>query len=243
MEYISASRLHLFNQCPQSFQLQYLEGIRDLDETTDWYANYGTLYHSIAEGIAKKEILSLDQAIQKFDKEFPACLVPDKNKADYYQQGKKGIEQTFKELQDIKVIGVEMEFKLYIDFSLPPLYGFIDLVYRDKNGKLVVRDYKTSKVYKKADMNKQYQPYIYPLAAEQVLGETPDYFEFDFVRFQEQKQVIVNDNHIRMGKIKIKGKWKEIQSGKFPAKYSPFFCQNFCSVRSICPLYLKKNGG
>jgi len=242
MEYLSPSRIHLYEQCGLSFSFKYIQVIGEEDSTTDWYSNYGTLHHEIYEGIAKKEIVSLDQAIRKFDEGFPNCNIPDNSRGTYYKQGLQGIEQKFNDLQKMNIVDAEKEFKVPIDFTMPPLYGFIDLVYRDEQGRLIVRDYKTSKIYDKTNLSKQYQPYVYPIACKAVYGEYPFKFEFDFVRFGETREFIITEKFIKMGLIKLKGIWNNIKSGKFQANYNPFFCENFCAHRSICPLYLKKKG-
>lgn len=242
MDYISPSRMSLFNQCPLSYNLKYLETVGIGDETTDWFANYGTLCHDIFEDIANKKVAFLDMAFRKFDEGFPNCRIPEKNRPDYYKQGREAIERKFNELSSLAIVGVEKEFTVPIDFSIPPLHGFIDLIYRDEKGRLIVRDYKTSRVYTKSILDKQYQPYFYAIAVKELYGEYPFKFEFDFVRFDDYKDFIVTEKFIQLGKIKIKGTWNKMKSGQYPANYNPWFCENFCENRSICAMYLKKKG-
>ena len=240
MKYLSASRIHLFNQCPLSFYLKYKDGSGYVDDVTEYYASYGSLFHKIVEKIAKKAITYLPFAFQLYDMEFPKCGIPEKNRAEYYQQGKEAIERAFNELQNIEILGQEVEFTTYVDFSIPPLYGFIDLVYRDEKGRLIVRDYKTSKPYGKTELDKQYQPYIYALACKQLYGEYPYMFEFDFVRFDKKKTFMITDSFIKMAEIKIKAVWNRMQKSAHEGNWSVFFCNNFCTQRSLCPLYLRK---
>lgn len=242
MEYLSASRIHLFNQCPLSFKLKYMDSVGMEDDTTEFYADYGTLVHDILEDIAKGNLPLLDQAFRKFDERFPSCKIPDKIRPEYYKQGKEGIARKFEELGKLDIVGAEIEFKVYIDFALPPLRGFVDLVYRDEKGRLITRDYKTSKVYGKSELDKQFQKYIYSIAVKHLFGEYPFRFEYDFVRFGESKDFIVTDKFISMGELKIKTAWRKIKASNFPAKYSPFFCENFCENRTLCPIFMKKNG-
>jgi hypothetical protein len=243
MEYISSSRMSLYNQCPLSFKFKYIEVTGMEDETTDWYADFGTLCHSVVEDITNKKLLLLDQAIRKYDTGFPACEIPEKNRLDYYKQGREAIERKFSELQILDIVGVEAEFTHTVDFAIPPLHGFIDLIYKDEKGRLIVRDYKTSRVYTKSILDKQFQPYVYPIACKALFGEYPFKFEFDFLRFGETREFIVTERFIKMGEIKVKAMWNKMKSGEYPGIYSPFFCENFCSHRTLCPLYLKKNGG
>lgn len=242
MEYISPSRIHTYNSCALSFKFRYIEKMTEIDETTDWYADYGTLIHDISENIAKGDISSVEMAQHKFDEVFPHIAIPEKNRPTYYKQGKQAVDSIFQELSGLEIVGVEKEFNAYIDFSMPKLYGFIDLVYRDEKGRLIVRDYKSSRVYDKSTMDKQFQPYVYALACKELYGEYPYMFEFDFVRFGEKKQIIINEPFVQMGKIKILGFWNKVKNEEFEPTYNPFYCQNFCGFRSLCPVYLKKGG-
>lgn len=242
MEYLSPSRIHLFNSCPLCFKFKYMDAIEKEDQTTDYYADYGSLVHEILEDVGNKKILLLDKAFTKFDENFSNCKLPEKIRSDYYKQGKIAIEHRFNDLQKLNIVGIEKEFKLPIDFSIPPLHGFIDLIYRDEKGRLIIRDYKTSKVYGKTEMDKQFQPYVYVFACHKLFGELPFAFEFDFVRFLEVKRIIVTETFYKMALIKVKAAWNRIKSSNFNGVYNPWFCGNFCEFRSFCPLYLKKNG-
>lgn len=238
MEYLSPSRLSRFSTCELSFRFRYLDPPSWEDSTTEWYAAYGSLMHEIYEKLAKATISRVD-ALELYDKHYPYCYVPEANHPDYYLSGKASIDQKASELANIDIIGIEKEFNVMLDFSTPPLHGFIDLIYQDEFG-YVVRDYKTSKIYDTTLMKKQMQPYVYALACKELYGEYPYKFEFDFTRFEETKSFMVNDSFIKMGIIKIKNYWNKIQSSSFPATYNPFFCNNFCEFKSVCPTYQLK---
>lgn len=241
MPYLSASRISLFETCSQSFFLNYVDKVDNTDDTKDFYANYGTLFHDIAEQIGKGNY-SLDLAFQHYDRKFMSCGLPDDIRPEYYKLGKKGIEDTYNELQELDIVGIEESFKFSLDFTMPPLHGFIDLIYRDEQGRLVVRDYKTSKTYGKTQMDSAYQPEIYALACKHLYGEYPIVFEFDFPRFGTKRQILIDDAFIEMAELKLKGVWKRMQQSHWEATYNPFFCESFCGKKSICSLYLQKTG-
>lgn len=240
MKYLSPSRLSRFAQCELSFYFKYVAPPTWEDETTDWYAAYGSLMHEIFEKMANGEIV-LWEAVNIYNENFPFCHVPELKRPDYYPSGLASLEQKSLELAAIgnSIIGVEKEFNIMFDFSIPPLHGFIDLIYRDEFG-LVVRDYKTSRVYDGSLMKKQLQPFVYAIACKHLYGEYPYKFEFDFVRFDEKKSVLIDDAFIKMGEIKVRNYWNKIQKSQFPATYSPFFCKNFCEFRSVCPTFQLK---
>jgi hypothetical protein len=238
MEYLSPSRLSRFAQCELSFRFKYIDPPSWEDETTDWYAAYGSLVHEILEKLARGTF-QVWEAQVTYDKEFPMCLIPDKQRPDYYIAGKAAIERKAEELSQLRIIGVEREFNFMLDFAIPPQHGFIDLVYEDDRG-LVVRDYKSSRVYDGSLMKKQMQPHVYPLAVKELYGHYPYKFEFDFIRFDEIKSVLIDENFIKLGEIKIRNYWNKIQKSEFPATYSPFYCNNFCEYRSVCPTFQLK---
>lgn len=238
MNYLSPSRLSRFAQCELSFKFKYIDGPSIEDQTTEWYAAYGSLLHEIYEKLAKKEI-SAWEATGIFNSEFHRCYIPDEQRPEYYRLGLASIDRKATELQLLNIIGIELEFNVMFDFAIPPLYGFIDLVYEDEFG-LVVRDYKSSKVFDGSLMKKQMQPYVYTIACYHLYGRYPYKFEFDFVRFDEFKSVLIDQSFIQMGEIKIRNYWNKINKSQFPATYSPFYCNNFCEFKSICPTFQMK---
>ena len=120
----------------------------------------------------------------------------------------------------------------------------MDLVYKDENGNLVVRDYKTSKKYSKSQLSKNIQAYFYAEACLALYGELPTYFEFDFVRFGEKTIIMIDENYMKFHRIRIEGIWKQIEMGIRTGKWTGFFCENFCGQRENCPLYQeRKNKG
>lgn len=242
MKYLSPSRMSLIDQCGLAFKFSYIDKAPKNKESNTFYAAYGSLMHDIFERIGRREFFHPDQAKIYYNSKFADCNLPENLRPDYYTQGLTSIQNKFNELNSLEIIDVEVEFKISVDFSLPPLHGFIDLVYRDEKGRLIIRDYKTSKVYGKGELNKQYQQYVYSIACKQLFGEIPFKFEFDFVRFNETKEFIITDSFLQMGMIKVKGAWKRIKDKQFEANYSPFYCENFCQFNQICPMYMKKNG-
>lgn len=240
MKYLSPSRLSRFAQCELSFKFKYVDPPSWEDETTEWYAAYGSLLHELLESLAKGEI-ALWKARSLYDQHFPFCHVPEQNRPAYYPSGAASLERKAEELYSLggKIVGIEKEFNIMFDFAIPPLHGFIDLIYEDEFG-LVVRDYKSSRVYDGSLMKKQMQPFVYAIACKHLYGRYPYKFEFDFLRFDEFKSVLIDDAFIQLGEIKVRNYWKKIQESQFPATYSPFYCNNFCEFRSVCPTFQLK---
>ena len=211
----------------------------DLDSTVDWHADLGTLMHTIMENIAKGEF-GVEQAKNYFTNNYAYCYVPEEEHQKLYHLALSGIERKAKEIASMNVLAVEMEFTHSIMFGVPPIHGFADLVYHDGRG-IVIRDYKKSKPFEKSMLKKKVQPYVYALAVKAAYGEIPYKFEFDFPLYDQQQTFVIDDVFMELAKLKVIGSWNKIKTSNYEAKYSPFFCNSFCTMRSICPVYLKKN--
>ncbi|AKC02695.1 exonuclease [Bacillus phage Stills] len=239
MEYLSSSRIELHEQCPLYFGFKYIEKMDDLDATVDWHADLGSLIHEIMEKIAKREY-GVEQAKNHFTNNYAYCYVPEEEHQNLYHLALDGIERKANEISQLNVLDVEMEFTHTIQFGIPPIHGFVDFIYHDGRG-IVIRDYKKSKPFEKSALKKKVQPYVYALAVQAKYGEMPYKFEFDFPLYDQQHAFVIDDVFMELAKLKVIGAWNKIKNSTFQAKYSPFFCNAFCTMRSICPVYLKKN--
>lgn len=238
-DYLSASAINLFITCPTSFYLKYVLGLDD-DETDLTYANYGTLVHNINEKIANGDYFFVDDAVCDYTEGFPSTGMPYEG---YFTEGILGIEKHWEFCEANDIIGAEVKFNVKPFEHVPPFFGFIDLVYRNKNGDLVVRDYKTGKPYDEKKIMNQIQPYFYSEACLHIFGELPKYFEFQFPRFDEVRTVVIDDEFMDFNRLKVQGIWRQIENTTLKASWNPFFCSHFCSSRSSCPLWQNKKGG
>lgn len=239
--YISASRIHLFNQCKRSFSFKYLEREPPTTKTADYYASFGSLLHDLYEKLGKAEVTVME-AERLYDLKFPSCELPDDLRPEYYRQGKQSIKKQFEFIQSVNIKGVEAEFNHFLDFSIPPLYGFIDLVYEDENG-LVCVDYKSSKPYGKSELDKNFQPIIYALACKTLYGKLPYKFQFRFVRHNETKDILINEKFVKLGEMKIRNVWNRMKNEDMIAEPNRFFCKSFCEHFDICMVGQHKFGG
>lgn len=244
MKYLSSSRLTLIDVCALSFKFDYVEGTNIVAPVVTWYGAFGKLCHDVKEKIAKGIITQEYQATAAFDAGFPSCGIPDDKRAEYYQKGKQAVKERFHWLQQLikenRIIGSELEFTVGFDFTVPQLYGFIDLAYTNEYGKIVIRDYKSSKPFTKGELNKQWQPYVYPLAFELLYNKEVSVFEFDHFMHGETRSIIIDRTHIEIAKAKIKSQWEKIKKSNYSATYNYFYCNNFCPYINACPVYLEK---
>lgn len=242
-DYLSASAVNLFLQCPVAYMLKYQLGLDD-KETELSYANYGTMVHNICEKMANGEYLFEEEAITEYESNYDGCgLFPNQYEA-YYSSGIEGIKKTWNFFDDFRIetIGAEVKFNVKPFEHIPKFFGFIDLVYRDENGNLVVRDYKTSKPYTKEQLAHQIQPYFYSEACLEIYGELPKYFEFDFIRYDEKATIVIDETFLEFNRVKMKGIWERMVNVNIKANYDKFFCENFCASSEHCPLFKNKRG-
>ena len=243
-DYISASAINLWLTCPTAYFLKYQLDM-DTAKTDETYAKYGTMVHEICEKMANGSYLFLDEAEEEYVQGYPNVgLLPSQYEA-YYEQGLQGIRNTWEFFEDFRyqIIGAEVKFNFKPFEEVPKFLGFIDLVYRDENGSLIVKDYKTSKVYDEKTLAKQIQPFFYAEACLAIYGELPKFFEFDFIRFGEKHTIPIDENFMEFNRLRIKGIWKQIENQVLKTNWSPFFCQHFCAGRLQCPLWQEKMGG
>ena len=237
-KYLSASAINLFLTCSAAYFMKYEMGL-GTDKTNDSYAFYGTLVHEICENIANKKYNNLEEAIKQYEDNYDNCGLLPEQFDKYYESGKQGIikEWEFLNRKDIEIIGAEVNFNIKAFDYMLPFRGFIDLVYKDENGNLVVRDYKTSKPYTDQQLLHQMQPFIYAESCLQLFGELPRYFEFDFIRFDDKKTFVTNEEFMEFQRVRMQGIWKLIEEGVMEYKGDDFYCSNFCSSCSNCPKF------
>ena len=237
--YLSASKIHAYFQCPNSFFLKYVDQLADA-ETNDSYAKYGTMLHNIYENIANRKYETVEQPIEEYKEQYGSCGLTEEQFEKYYECGLQSILNKWEFLHSVEIVQAEAKFSTKPLENVPKYFGFIDLVYRNENGKLIVRDYKTSKKYTKSQLAKNIQAYFYAEACLALYGELPLYFEFDFVRFGESTIIMIDENFMKFNRMRVEGIWKQIEMGIRTGKWTGFYCENFCEGRNNCPLYQER---
>ena len=145
----SYSQLSTFQQCPYAWYRIYIDKV---ERESSAFASYGTLIHELLERCAKGELseTSLADIFEwRFDTDVPEQFPKNKYvelRPKYFQQGVEFFKN-FEGFKDMEILGVEEHFE--IDRGDYALQGFIDLLYRDASGRLVCRDWKSSKKYSK----------------------------------------------------------------------------------------------
>ncbi len=156
MPIYSHSRLSTFESCPLSYKLSYIEGIKREEEGIE--AFLGSRFHEVMEKLYKDvkfKAYSLKELIDLYDvkwkKEWHEAIVitkKDRTREDYYNLGKKCIEDYYKRYHPFnqsRILGLERE--ILIDLKGDGKYklrGFIDRIAQSESDVYEIHDYKTS---------------------------------------------------------------------------------------------------
>ena len=200
---LSYSQIDTFHQCPRKWTYRYIDDLRFNEQNI--HLDYGSAVHKGLESaflelkdnnklsdqdmLQVVETLSRDYQYGDSQEELYRFAIEDMKRLINYQG-------FYEKIKDKEIVGVEDEF----DLKIPTMFcgeeveinikGYIDLIYRDSDNKLVVVDHKTSK--KKFDKNKRrtnLQIPIYFMAIKDKYGEYPKSGIYNFTKlntFQEQ---------------------------------------------------------
>lgn len=237
-EQYSFSKLTSFHTCKYSYYQTYLLHKKGVSNP---FSSYGLFIHSLMERYAKGE-LTLDALPQLFCWEFednvkepfPKSPYCSDMKLLYYNQGLSFLK-SFTGYEDVRILEIESEFTVDIDDW--KFTGIIDLVYIDKNGDLVIRDYKSKASFKSKKELHQYarQLYLYSLYVKEKYGKYPD--KLNFLMFRKNESVTIDFN--------LEDFYEAIEWAKNTVSeirecwdYSPtcddFYSKNLCNHREYC---------
>lgn len=156
MPIYSHSRLSTFENCPLAFKLHYIDRIKREEEGVEAFV--GSRFHETMEVLYKELKFKtctlkdlLDFYKNKWDKEWHKAVIitrKDRTKADYYNLGKKCIEDYYNHycpFDGSKVLGLERVINIQLDREGKyKVTGYADRIAQDKNGTYEIHDYKTS---------------------------------------------------------------------------------------------------
>ena len=165
---LNYSRYTQYISCPYKYDLSYNLGFRRFGSAKA--ANRGSVFHNIMEELNLKliegEVVGKEELAEITEKHYkPMFDIEEDPKA--YEEFKNNVEKYYKEYSvNRETLEAEFNFELFIDNYV--LNGFIDLIYRDSNGELVVLDYKYAKYVEGHIDGYIKQSYIYTLALRQI---------------------------------------------------------------------------
>lgn len=240
-EKYSYSRLTAFEQCPYQYYLTYIKpGNGKVDRGEDnAFAQFGSFAHRILEGYGRGELAEYE-LLGEYQKgygenvtlDFPQNVFVEL--ADSYYSDGEAFFADFDGFGDQSVIGVEEYFESLIDDFV--LCGYVDLILRDQDGCITVRDWKSASNIKKNDA-KARQLYAYCMFVKEKFGRYPDFLEFGLFRKQKYVRfpfdITKYDETIQW----IKNTVLAIRScAEWPLNYNDFYCAHLCGHRSECEI-------
>lgn len=238
LECYSFSKLTTFEQCPFQYYLNYILGEKG---ETNAFAQYGSFMHELLEKYEKKE-LALEELANEFEENFDVYITKEfpfyKLYQSYYDDGLNFLTD-FKGFPNCKIIEAEKYFALPVqmdeqeDFNVR---GFIDLIYKDEKGRLVVHDWKSKAGFKTKAEQKKYarQLYMYSYYIKEKYGKAPDLLRFGMFRKQQYVDIPYNEADFEGTFDWIRETVSAIrQETKFRQNKDDFFCGKLCDFRSI----------
>lgn len=239
----SFSRLDAYNQCPYGWKLTYI----DQEECEgNCFSEFGTAVHKTLERLEKGEIDVLnvvDAYTEEFDNTVEHSFPSESMRDDYFEKGLNFFSSLTDEFDNIKILGVEE--KISFEIAGKPFVGFIDLRYQDKDGNMVLLDWKSSgmklkkdgkptKAYADKMKHYEYQIYLYsiPFIEKGI--------KIDKLRWNFCKEGITYEIPWTEEGYKEAVEWAEDTLSRieteteFETKPEYFFCNWICDQRKNC---------
>lgn len=238
-ESYSFSKLNSWWTCPYGYKLRYEDHEEGIGNA---FSSYGSFVHSIMERYAKgqAEIWDLPEIYEfGFEAEVPYKFPWNKFVVlhdTYYQQGLDFLK-SFQGYDNYEILGVEEKFNIDIDDW--QFVGIIDLLFKDENGRLIIRDYKSKASFKNDIEKSEYarQLYLYSLYVKEKYGKYPDALQFLMFRKNTLVEIPFNEEDCESAVDWAKTTVRIIRAAfDYPPTCDQFYGENLCNFRETCEL-------
>lgn len=210
----------------------------------------GSLVHEVLETVARVAVakrysgpLDLEKTLALYSKLWGGHY-PDGGTAGHYQDGEEIVAAWVERTQTIdyrRIVAIEKRFSLPLGDDGDTLIGFIDIVERDADGRLVIKDYKTNRaMYTRDEVDESMQLGIYALAAEWLYPGEPaprlcyDMLRHGYEQYTERTPEALATLGRYLGTLAARVvRWSE--SSTYPPTLNKL-C-GWCSHRTLCPEY------
>ena len=242
----SFSKLNSFHGCKYGYKLTYIDKIRG---SGNGFSDLGSYVHSILEDYLNGEIEQFEM-VSKFEEDFDEN-VPDgvelkisktfsRDLTTSYKTQCAEFLDEFEGFDGYDVVGVEENFDVLFQIKdkVLQLSGFIDAVIQDKDGEIVIVDFKSKSKFKGKDEIKEYarQLYMYSIWIKHKYGKFPKELWFVQFRINHTEKIIFKEEDFAEMLDWIYNTAEEIDTEQF---YEPscdeFFANNLCGHSQYCP--------
>lgn len=240
----SYTQLSSFDECPYGFYMNYIE--KTPDRLNNAFAEQGTLIHDLIDQWAKKKIPK-EKLPDEYDRryplevtmQFPRVLASKGYAEKAWQQGHDYFVH-FDEFKGYEIISTEEKFKTTLCGR--PFTGIIDMMLRDKDGKLIILDHKSKSktAFRKAENEMYRQQYAYSVYVKEKYGVYPDKLMFNLFKeggLKMERPFDMQDFDATMAwasDIMDKIESYSVLDWMEAKEESDFFCTELCSVRLNC---------
>ncbi|HPE08150.1 MAG TPA: PD-(D/E)XK nuclease family protein [Saprospiraceae bacterium] len=243
-ETYSFSKLKSFEQCRYQYFLTYVLDPERTEEENNAFAEYGGFVHKLLERYGKGELEVFELANEYETHFFEEVLSPFPNSYGkylgdgYYADGYKFLSE-FEGYEDMDVVGIEQEVLMQInDLPTPYMFkGYIDLLYKDKDNNLIIRDWKSKSKFASKREQAEYakQLYTYARYVKETYGVFPTAMEFYLFRTQTSIIIpFVMDDYDKT--------WEWVnttistirETTDYPLTINRYYCENLCGYRTVC---------
>ena len=205
------------------------------------FSSYGTEVHSLMERYARGEIELWDLTTiyeWEFDaavpEKFPSTPYCKNMRKLYYEQGLNYLKN-FSGYADREILEVEGEFDIDVDDWV--FTGVIDLVFKDKDGRLIIQDYKSKSSFKNKKEQAEYarKLYLYAMYVKKKYGRFPDVLRFMMFRKNTTIDIPFKEEDFNEALKWAKDTVQEIRDcWDYAPTCDEFFSEHLCNHREYC---------
>ncbi len=231
---LSYSKLDTFARCPLKYKFRY---IYQIPTPTAHAANFGTSIHNTLKDIYQYILKNKDITLQQCEELYEKNWIQEgyESKAHHNTRKKKGLEilkQYYENNSHPWILPAFIEKSFYLKADNHTISGRIDRIDLLQDGTYEVIDYKTGKLKKSANIDKDLQLSLYALACKEVYQIPVSKLSLYFLESGEKKSTSRTNEQLEKSHNEIITQARKLTHSDFEA--TPGFACKFCEYRLIC---------
>lgn len=231
---LSYSQLGTFETCPLKYQFRYLFSIPSPEAHA---ANFGSSVHNTLNEFYKNLINGNEVSIELLNELYEKSWIPRgyDNKAHENARKKKGFEllkEFYEKNSNPWVIPFALERPFNLKIGPYTITGRIDRIDQLADGTYEIIDYKTGKLKKGTNLNKDLQLSLYALACRDVYKIPVSKLSLYFLEDNEKQSTQRTDEQLEEAVQEVIKRADTMQVSDFDA--TPGFPCSYCEYRLIC---------